>query len=86
MGINGISQESLANDGIFAQAQVQEKRLSFFSDNPGRFEEFLGPRDGWGSYEVKSYLVTKSKPAISMYEKTTVLQASEFLNAIADLS
>ena len=80
-GANLLSQELLADDALLAQAKRQEDRLSFFLQNRSRFEEFLGPQQIWGSYDVRSYLVTKSPPLISRYGDTTILKASEFLES-----
>ena len=81
-GANLLSQELLADDALLAQAKRQEDRLSFFLQNRSRFEEFLGPQQIWCSYDVRSYLVTKSPPLISRYGDTTILKASEFLESL----
>ena len=85
-GINMVSHEFLGEDSVFAQAQRQEERLSFFLKNKDRFDEFLGPLHSWELYEVKSFLVTKSVPVISRYENTEVLVASDFLKAVSNLN
>ena len=82
-GANLVDQELLDDDSQLAQAQQQEKRLSFLLQNKGAFEEFLGPLPTWNSYEVRSYLVTKSPPLLSRYENTEILRASDFLESIA---
>ena len=85
-GINMISHEFLSEDSVFSQAQRQQERLSFFLEHKERFEQFLGPRNIWESFEVKSYLVTKSQPVISRFENTQVLMASDFLKSVSLLS
>jgi len=83
-GLRMIEQEFLEGDNVFTQAQRQEERLSFFLEHKERFEEFLGPRNVWESYEVKSYLVTKSQPPLSRYNNTVVMVASDFLKAVSN--
>ena len=82
-GANLVSQELLDDDSLLDHAKRQEQRLSFFLQNKGTFEEFLGPQRTWNTYAVRSYVVTKSPPLISRYENTTLLKASDFLISIA---
>ncbi len=79
---NLVRQELLGDQAILAEARRQEARLSHFSENMDALRTFLTPQLSWTSYQMRSYLVTKSVPLISKYGETEILRASEFLASL----
>lgn len=76
-----IAQEFLGPHGLEYESEREQLRLNYFRDNIEKFRCHLNPKQPWGEYEVRCFLVTKQIPLIHRYEEVKIFRAAEFLKS-----
>jgi hypothetical protein len=81
-GTNLLAQELLGNHALQYEADRQQKRLNYFKQNTEKFVKYLEPKQPWGKYDIRGFLITKQIPLAHRYKEIEILPATEFLKRV----